>query len=240
MAEGRRNDPVEIARGRFHGPMRKFGNNPNAGTGEETLWDGSSLYTYMSAAGALTIVSGEAADKGVATASTGARTAEVQGLDENYVLQTETVTLNGTDAVTLTKTWIRVFRVKVLTAGSGRKNAGIIQVKSGSTVVAQIAVGKNQTLMALFTVPANSVGYIEDIYFGNASNKVVEAYLYVRPFGQVFQVKRVFHLYREPFQYKYAIPFKVEPMSDIEIRHVAESAGDPVSGGFTLWYEDAG
>jgi len=234
-------DPMDrqVARGDFGGAIRKFGNNPDVGTTEEDLWDGGGTYPWQTAGVALEVISGSAQD---GPGGTGALTVEVQGLDDDFALQTVEATLNGDSAVALTgTTWRRVFRVKVLTAGSGGKNVGAITVRvaSAGAVQAVITAGRNQTLMAVYTVPAGKVGYLEEVYFGAASNKIVEVALYVRPEGGVFNVKRVFHVFRAPFQYTYPIPLPVAAKSDVVMRATAESAGDPVSAGFTLWYEDA-
>ena len=69
----------------------KFGKNPDVGNTEETIWDAGGLYSWQSAAESLEILSSEVAD---AAAGTGARTVTVKGLDSNYELLSETVTLN--------------------------------------------------------------------------------------------------------------------------------------------------
>lgn len=134
--------------------VHKFGLNLDIDTttDPEDVWTVGGKYSFPSAAAATTIVSDDTNDDG-APLGTGARTVEVQGLDSDWLLTTETVTMDGTSAVTLTTQFLRVFRAKVLTVGSGGVNAGTIQVKHGSTVLAEISAGSGQTLMAIYTVP---------------------------------------------------------------------------------------
>ena len=47
------------------------------------------------------------------TPGTGARTVLIEGLDENYDIQSETVTMDGTTNVVTTNTYIRLFRMTV-------------------------------------------------------------------------------------------------------------------------------
>jgi len=68
------------------------------------------------------------------SAGTGARTINVMGLDANYVLQSEIVTLNGVTPVNTVNTFIRVHSASIQTAGSGGVNAGTITVRQTTTV----------------------------------------------------------------------------------------------------------
>ena len=70
---------------RFSG-IHKFGLNTAVGSSFETIWDGNNIYTYASA-GTATATSSDTDD------NTG--TVEIQGLDENYDLATETLTIGG-------------------------------------------------------------------------------------------------------------------------------------------------
>lgn len=233
------NEPFlfEVARGRHGAAMRKFGSNPDVGTTEEDVWDAGGSFPWQSSAVSLEVLSADGAD---AAAGTGARTVEVQGLDANWAMQTKTATLNGISAVAISGTWLRVFRMKVLSAGSGGKNVGALtcRVASGGDTQAMILVGYNQTLMALFTVPADQQAYMVELYFSCASSKTFEVALYVRTFGEVFQLKRLFHIYRQPFPYLFPIPLVIEPKSDIVVRATGSASGDPLSAGFTLWHEE--
>jgi len=77
------------------------------------------------------IVSSSTADTN--SAGTGARNIEICGLDINYKFQTEIVNLNGQTPVTSTRIYLRVFAAQILTAGTGRRNAGDIVVYRSGT-----------------------------------------------------------------------------------------------------------
>jgi len=93
--------------------IHKFGRNTDSDTGDD-IWDGSAAYPFPAAAATTTVASGDANDT---SDGTGARTIDVMGLDANYASVTESVTMNGTSNVTLSTSFLRVFRAYVTTVG---------------------------------------------------------------------------------------------------------------------------
>tara|TARA_B100000497_G_C7474512_1_gene291957 strand:- start:1 stop:606 length:606 start_codon:yes stop_codon:yes gene_type:complete len=75
-------------------------------------------------------------------------TVEIQGLDSNYELQTETVTISGSSATT-TNNFKRVFRASYSCTDNFEPNSERILIKSGTTTVAKILEGIGQTLMSI-------------------------------------------------------------------------------------------
>lgn len=176
----------------------KFGRNPDidTATDPEDVWDGGGVYTGQPTGSAETVevFSSSTDDDGEGTPGTGARTVRLYGLDANYVEQEVDVTLNGTSAVATTETWLRVYRLKVLTAGSGGQNAGTLTVRHTSTtanVFTVVPVAANQSSVCAFTVPANVTCLIKHIYIslteavGAADYGVVS--LRIRDDGGVFR-----------------------------------------------------
>jgi len=177
--------------------INKFGEIPDfdAANTNEDVWDYTGAYPFPAAAATTTIVSDSAEDdtvKADTNPGTGAWTVQVIGLDTNYLLTTEVATLNGAGAVTLDNEYLRVFRVKVLTSGSGETNAGNIDVKHGATVIARIQTALGQTLMAIYTVPANYQHmHLQRWYAamtGNVNGSAVVS-LQVREYGGSWQTK---------------------------------------------------
>ena len=178
---------LQIARGQiaYHKSIFKFGFNPDIDNSLETVWAQGGLYSYLSSATTLYISSSSTDDD---AAGTGARTATVSGLDANYDEVSVTVDLDGQNGVQLgsASNWIRVNRITVNTAGSGGQNAGVIYVgdeatpSSGvpSNKYATVAIGDNQTIMALWTVPR---GY--------------SAYLYQTNVTSLYYFKQIINLY---------------------------------------------
>ena len=119
--------------------VHKFGLNTAVGTSFETIWDGNNTYTYPSSSGTATATSSDTDD------NTG--TVEIQGLDSNYDLASETLTIGGSAG---SVNFIRVFRAIMKTANTGNANVGTITITVSSTTVAQIRDGYGQTLMCVY------------------------------------------------------------------------------------------
>ena len=177
----------------WHKTRFQFGVNTAVGTTFETLWTASSVYSYLAAATVIKISSGSASD---ASAGTGARTVLIEGLDADYNEVSETVSLNGQTAVNTVNSYLRIFDILVLTAGSGGAAAGVIYAGTGAVttgvpavVYAEIPVGYGKSQMAIWTVPAGYTAYITSYAFTTASataNNIVTGAMAIRPFGGVF------------------------------------------------------
>lgn len=229
----------------WHYNVHKFGFNPDIDDSLETVWAQGGLYSYLAAATQLSISSSSTADT---SAGTGARTVTLFGLDAEYNEISETVTLNGQTAVTSTNSYLRINRMVVRSAGSGGKNAGVIYAGTGTVTAgvpankyATIAIGDNQTLMALWTVPAGHTAYMlqTDVTVATTqNNKYCTTSLVARPFGEVFQVKDRFVKAESQTSLTYSVPLKFEEKTDIEYRAIGDSAGADIaiSAAFEIIY----
>lgn len=212
--------------------IHKFGFNADVDAAED-IWDGGGTYSWPAAAAATTIVSTDAADT---SDGTGARTVKVYGLDSNYLEISETVTLNGTTAVTLSNQYLRCHRAKILTTGTGGVNAGDLQIKHAATVIAQISAGYGQTLMAIYTVPAD-FNYAELAQWYNTVGRTITSIatmqLLMRPYGGGWQTKEIVEVSdtASQFIYNYPVWQRVEPKTDIRVRCSAVTAANTVIGG---------
>ena len=143
---------LQVSRGLIDGHKRvfKFGYNGLIQNVEETIWDVGGLYAYPSSAVAMT-----------ATSSSGATDEDVevtiQGVDTNYAELSETVTLDAAGTATTTGSFLRVYRAFV--SGS-TASAGNITIANGGTTYAYVSAADQQTLMALWTVPAGYTAYL--------------------------------------------------------------------------------
>lgn len=243
---------LQVARGQitYHKTQFKFGFNPDIDNSLETIWAQGGLYSYLSTATTLYISSSSTADD---AAGTGARTATVSGLDANYDEVSVTVDLDGQNGVQLgdTSNWIRVNRITVDTAGSGGQNAGVIYVgdeaspSSGvpTNKYATVAIGDNQTLMALWTVPAGYTAYLHQTNVTAActtSNKLLTCTIVARKPSGVFQVKDKFGIQVDggAIVQKYNFPLKFTEKTDIEVRAISDSGSGnvEVSAGLDFIY----
>ena len=229
---------LQVARNQisFHKSNFKFGFNSDVDDSLETVWAQGGLYSYLASASVLKVSSSSTADT---SAGTGARTVEIDGLDTNYDEISETVTLNGQTAVNTTNEFLRINRMVVRSAGSGEQNAGVIYAGTGTVTTgvpankyATIAIGDNQTVMALWTVPSGYTAYLlqTDITVATTqNNKYCTVHLVSRPNGEVFQIKDKFVKAESSVHQAYTIPLKFEEKTDIEVRAIGDSAGADIA-----------
>ena len=211
MATGYINEQNDlIARGLVRGVthVNKFGFNSATTANFETVWDNSNVYTYLTSAGTATVTAVDSQDDG--------GTVEIQGLDENYDLQTVTATIGGSAT---TEQFIRVFRVRLTTANTGVINAGDINVTINSINVAKILAGKGQTLMAVYTIPRNKQGLLKKFQGSMAkSQDAVFKILTRNGVENVFNTRGQFGTFGNVVTYDYPIPLVFNEKTDIEIR----------------------
>jgi hypothetical protein len=209
--------------------VHKFGLNTAVGSSFETIWDGNNTYTYPSSAGTATATSSD-------TASDNTGTVKIFGLDSNYDLAEETLTIGGSAGST---SFIRVFRAFMVSANTGTGNVGVITITVSSTTVAQIRAGYGQTLMCVYTVPRKYNAYLMQIDVGSSKDLENEIRFITKKIngsGDVFTTK-AFITTRGGFVEKnYAVPVKIEEKTDIELIGKA-SATSAISGGFELILE---
>ena len=240
---------LQVARDQiaYHKRNFKYGFNPDIDNSLETIWAQGGLYTYLSVASTLYVSSSSTDDD---AAGTGARNVTVSGLDTNYDELSVTVDLDGQNGVELAD-FIRVNRIIVNTAGSGGANAGVVYVgteasPSGGVPTnkyATVAIGDNQTLMSLWTVPRNYTAYLYQTNVTAActtSNKLLTTTIVARPFGGVFQVKDKFGIQIDggAVMQKYFFPLRFEEKTDIEVRAITDAgtANAEVSAGLDILY----
>ena len=233
----------DIAEGNIsnHLTLNKFGHNDTVGTTWETIWTGSNLYTYMTDADQLEIISDDVNDDGD-VASTGAWTVEVSGLDENWDEISEIVTMNGTTQVTTTASFIRVNRAKVITAGSSFSNEGTILIRDQDTNTTRAVITPllGQTLMSTWTVPDGYTLYLTSWYAGSAVAKALDIGIFERDntiVGAAWHIKKFMSFADNTFKLNEELPIILTSRTDIEIRAKAKVAGAQISSGFNGWYK---
>jgi len=152
-----------------HSLVRKFGASTNITSTLSPVAIGE-VYQTPTTAASLELVSDDAADT---AAGAGAQTVEIQGLDANFELQTQMVSMNGITAVAVPGTWVRVFRMLVATSGSYASllqpsHVGNIDLQGtgGGVLWARIHVDPTtgfsvgQTEIGAYTIPAGYTGYL--------------------------------------------------------------------------------
>jgi hypothetical protein len=209
--------------------IRKFGTNGDVSSSvsddaPETVWDGSSLYVFPPDVGTGVQIS---------SSNTGdTQQVIIQGLDQNFLLKDWTGNLNGTGVVNLEGQWSRVFR--------GYNNgstsfAGTINLHaSGNSNLSYLKIisTDNQTLMAIYTIPANYTGYLVS-YNMSAHNSQSSSEigfnikLKTREFGKVFRTQCSTSVSTSDSMHKdLTFPIQLNPKTDIKFDVVSANGNN--------------
>jgi hypothetical protein len=228
---------LAVAKGTItgHRILNKFGSNQAIkSTAFESIWTYGSIYVWPTAAQTLNCVSTSTND--VNTTGTGAWQLKLTGgLDTNFdEIADETLNLNGTTNVTTSNSYIRLPRMVIIAAGSLGYNEGEITCTQSTSgiVIAAIDPQKNQTLMAIWTVPNNHTLYLTSYYFTSENSQPAVVEMYARPFGEVFQIKHRLDI-GSSLPIGEILPFKFIEKTDIDMRGLAQTGQHRVAAGFS-------
>jgi hypothetical protein len=227
--------------------INKFGENPSIDTTSdpEDIWDFGGLYNFSTSAIIDTISGSDALDSINVT---------IEGLDANWDVVVQTVTLLGQTKVPLPTSLIRVYRAF---NANGVNLLGDVYIYEDTAIVggvptdaskvrAFIKASANQTEMLIYPVPngktmAYMEGFIAISRAGGVSGTAGFVFLQ-RPFGKVFRVGRRIALNSQGssnWRAVYTIPLILTEKSDVLFRCEEVSANDTgVSGGFQAFIFD--
>ncbi len=218
--------------------LNKFGRiadvDPNSTP--EDVWHGGDVYTGFPSSITPEPVEIFSADADDTAAGAGARTLRVFGLESSTATAytTEDVTLDGTTPVVTSKSWYRINRAYLLTAGASEANEGIITIRHETTtanVLAKLPAGNGQTVIAAWTVPAQSRLMIQTLLIllsrvnGSAGSANIK--LQTRDFGTGAWLTKydVEATNASPVPIPFYVPLEVSPMTDIRVR--VDDVSDP-------------
>jgi hypothetical protein len=206
------------------GQIHKFGAVPSMSQDTNgTIWDeNDTIYPWatIDANGVLTVSVVESNNESNTSTAQDGDTVEIQGLDGNYNLQIETVTISGSSATTINN-FKRVFRARFIAATGFDPNTKRILIKSGVTTVAKILEDLGQTLMSVYTIPAGFTGYLMRLDVTAQGTATGSFKLFARPGGVgSFQLKHVAEVngVGGPYQLEYPIPQSFPEKTDIDAR----------------------
>ena len=189
-----------------------------------SIWVEGGIYPHgtWTTAQRLYVVSDNAADVG--------QTIFIEGLDSNYVYQTDTVTMNGTGGVLSTKSFLRLYTGTITSASTGTANTGEIRFRLGSasgTIVGHIRAGFGITKLSQYTVPAGYTAYIvysdATTFRGGSGNIGSQIRMMVRPYGGAFVVAFIAEVVNGYYRNDFTVPMKITEKSDIDVRVIADA-----------------
>jgi|GEM_PF-956502 hypothetical protein len=154
-----------------HETFSKMGFNPDVDSSEEDIWYVGGLYIWPTAEMRMEIVSSSADD---AAEGTGARTVRIRYLTRAFVEKSEDIALNGVTPVPTVATDIyRINWFRVLTAGSGGKAAGDLDLRhlDNTPIYSRIPAGLTRARNAMYTVPANKILFITQLTYSTGNSQ---------------------------------------------------------------------
>lgn len=219
---------LHLARGYIqgHSHVHKFGVATSVSLTEVVVWDGNSDYSYPTSAATLGVVGTSTTDNSQIT---------VQGVDADYNFVSNIVTLNGTTTVTTSDTYLRANRAFV---SDDNEPSGDVNIRHSGNLVAQISSGENQTLMAIYTVPAGHTAFMKQLHVGSSTETILQymtVRLKVRKPGGVFRTHAKYTISDNSMEETFPIPLVFTEKTDIHITAESSSgAAQQVHGLFDL------
>ena len=226
------------------GSVRKFGANYDIDISAvpEVLSTHGGTFALPVTQANMALYSSSASDT---SAGTGARTVTIQGVDTSFAPKEATVTMDGTTPVVVPDGFLSIYRMWVVTTGTGRVNDGTITIDdSGGNAVADIVAGKGQSLIGIFTVPAGYTALLLDMYaefLFDERTAAAEVALVTLDGSVATSSHRTKHILglgtagNSRADYKYPIPQKISEKTHIYMSVIEVSDDNTsISGGFTL------
>ena len=233
---------LEIAKGKIrgHSSISKFGENPDVDAIEDLIVQGGT-YTFSSTADIDSLSSSDNSDTQNIT---------IEGLDANFNVISQTKALTGQTPILLDTPLIRADRM--FNANSTNFAGDVYIYINGATVVTgvptiateirnKIVAGDNQTLMAIYTIPAGKTGYLFN--YGVSLSKLTPATaltcsIRVRPFEGVFLVKdrgAAATTGATSYRREFKVPLKLLEKTDLKIViDTVSAANTGVAGYFDI------
>lgn len=207
----------------------EFGSSPNIGTSLETVWETGGDETYLSANSINRVVSSNAGD----TQDVIILGHTISGSDFTFV--TQTATLNGTTAVTLTTPLARVHR---MINNDNTDFAGNITVLilAGATYLTIPLGVTNQSSKASFTTASDEYLFVTGITFSasRVQTAKVDFFFQLRLSGKVFRTifkgEATDTVGTKDIDLQ--IPIIIPPNSDMRVRAISSTASTEVWASF--------
>lgn len=206
-------------------PILKFAISQSIGADDkEDIWSVGGDLVYLDAAEQIEFSSSSELDT---------MQVVVSGVDADYDMISETVTLNGLTPVLTTQLFLRVFRAEIAD-DSTDVNAGDIDGKaSGNTQVSiRATVGKSE--MSHLTIPAGYVGLLQTGFLSTVGNDGAEVRIERSVNGGAFKSGAVINV-NEPIQFDISSqPAVYKEKTDIKVTATATNNNVIVTANYAI------
>ena len=236
---------LQVSRGQIqgHSNVIVFGYNPDVDTSEESVWPVGGVVPHPTVASVLKISSSSTDDDGD-PAGTGARTVFIAGVDGDYNVVSETITMNGQTAVNTTNSYLYVNSFYVVTVGSNGSNAGVVYAGTGvvtagvpAVIYDAINTGYNSRTTSHYCVPAGYTGYMVEGQFssGQASGSTaVTGFLKQNGPDGLLRVGAVTTVNNSTADYVFDPPFVIPEKNCVGSSAIGAAANNAVSSYFNI------
>ena len=196
-----------------------------------TVWDVNDTdypWTAFNTASVLNIPAVNVGDNG--------RTVTVYGLDSNYNPVTETFTLSNTTTQTGTVEFKRIQSALLFDTVANLVAVGTINIRVGTTVVARINIGRNQTLNTTYTVPAGYNAYVTKGVMTCQSGADATGFFYIKELlDSHFRIGHTFEVQGgSEYRYDFTCPYRAPEKTDIDIRVSVRSNNARVTAAYDI------
>jgi len=223
---------LQVARGKVPGvtQINIFGYSNTVSTTFVDLWE-DGQYSFPAATQTMNVYSSSASDAGA--------TILISGLNANYDMISETVTLAGTSNVSTTTQFLRVNSMQVVTANVNQiTNIGAITLKNAANVaMIHPQVGRMQN--SWYSVPNNYSFYVRSInaFTGETKTGATPSWFYYRVKNHNNITGMHYDVLTTSFQNEYKVqrtnPVRYTQKSDIEWQFKSSENG-PFTVGLIL------
>lgn len=221
---------VQVSRGKVPGVIQVnvFGYGNNVTNASYTsLWE-DGVYEFPAAAATMNVFSSSASDTGAVVT--------ISGLDANYNMISESLTLAGTSNVATTKQFLRINTFNMTTPNTSQNtNVGTITLKNAAnSAMMYPGVGRMQN--SWYSIPAGYSLYIRNIniFSGETKTGATPTWFYYRVRNHNNVTGMHYNVLTTSFQNEYKVqrnnPVRYTEKSDIEWQFSSSDAGPHTVG----------
>jgi len=190
-----------------------------------TVWGGTGLYPWNTFTGTgdkiyIKSVTNDPKVQG--------KSVTIEGLDSNYDILIETVTLHPTDTTTPVSTVNNFYRTnKMYLTGNNTNNLPHdynIELRYGSssgTLIGKMNAPWGRGQNCFYTVPRGYEGFILSINGNGGKMDEITSSLWFHPYGGTWTLQKSFKFISGTFDHNFRTPLRISEKSDVEIRAFA-------------------